>query len=159
MNAHSRHLDWKKYDSRVQTLERRLEALLSLPQYSGDDRRLARVYVGFGRLVVDRLEPTLVTHLTRAEEYARTNVFPEELEGVSHELGIVAQQLSYQESQSGIETDQPFLYQLLESCTRREFAIYPATDVEPVARMAAIGVPADDIESVVYSVYPELRSR
>ncbi|HEY0683285.1 MAG TPA: hypothetical protein VGD45_13210 [Steroidobacter sp.] len=33
-----------------------------------------------------------------------------------------------------------------------------ATDVEPVARMAAIGVPADDIERVVYSVYPELGS-
>ena len=156
MTTHSRALDWSLFDSRVQGLEKQLEALVSLPEYAGDDRRLARVYVGFGRLLADRLDPTLLGYLALAEQYAATGMFPEELEGVSRKLGAVSQQLAAQEAQSGIETDQPFIYKLLESCTVRKFTIYPTTDVEPVAWMAAAGVPADDIAHVVHSIYPEL---
>jgi hypothetical protein len=156
MTTHSRPLDWKLYDFRVQELEKQLEALVSSPEYSGDDRRLARVYVGFGRLLADRLEPTLVGYLTLAEQYAATGIFPAELEGISQKLGSVSQQLAAAEAQSGIETDQPFIYKLLESCTVRKFTIYPITDVEPVAWMAAAGVSTDAIAQVVHSIYPEL---
>ena len=156
MTTHSRPLDWKLYDVRIQGLEKQLEALVSLPEYAGDDRRLARVYVGFGRLLADRLDPTLLGYLALAEQYAATGVYPEELEGVSRQLGSDSQQLAAREAQSGIETDQPFIYKLLESGTVRKFTIYPATDVEPVAWMAAAGVAADDITHVVHSIYPEL---
>lgn len=156
MTTNSRPLDWKKYDSHVQSLERRFEALLSLPEYSSDDRRLARVYVGFGRLIEGRLDQTLLRLLALAEQYLSTGVFPDELENVSHELGSVSQRLARQDARSGIETDQPFIYQLLESCTRRKFPVDPATVVEPIAWMAAAGVSADDIAHVVRAVYPEL---
>jgi hypothetical protein len=156
MTTDSRPLDWKLYDFRVRALEQQLEALVSMPEYSGDDRRLARVYVGFGRLLEARLDPTLLGYLGLAEQYAATGVFPAELEGVSHQLGSVSQQLAARETQSGIETDQPFIYKLLESCTVRKFTIYPITDVEPVAWMAAAGVSADDVARVVHSIYPEL---
>ena len=156
MTSTSKLLDWKLHDSRVQDLEKRLEALVSLPEYAGDDRKLARVYVSFARLLADRLDPTLLAYLVLAEQYAATGVFPEELEGVSRKLGSVSQQLAARESQSGVATDQPFIYKLLESCTVRKFTINPLTDVEPVAWMAAAGVPADDIANVVHSIYPEL---
>lgn len=156
MTTNPRPLDWGKDDSHLQNLERRLEALLSLPEYSSDDRRLARVYVGFGRLLEARLDPKLARYLALAEQYLSTGVFSDELENVSRELGFVSQQLALQEWRSGIQTDQPFIYQLLESCTRRKFAVHPATDVEPVAWMAAAGVSTDDISYVVCAVYPEL---
>jgi hypothetical protein len=156
MTIHARPLDWKKYDVRVQSLERQLEALLALPECSGDDRRLTRVYVGFGRLVQDRLDPTLLGYLALAERYASTGVFPAELDGVAHKLALVSQQLAAQEAQSGVETDQPFIYKLLESCTCRKFSIQPTTDAEPVAWMAAAGIAAHDIAQVVHSIYPEL---
>jgi hypothetical protein len=156
MTSHARPLDWKKCDSRLQSLERQLAALLSMPEYSGDDRRLTRVYVRFGGLVKDRLDPSLLGSLALAEQYASTSVFPPELEGVSHQLGSVSRQLASQEAQSGVETDQPFIYKLLESCTCQKFSIDPATDAEPISWMAALDVAADDIAHVVHSVYPEL---
>jgi hypothetical protein len=69
---------------------------------------------------------------------------------------VVSQQRAAEEARSGIETDQPFVYKLLESCTCRKFSIDPATDAEPVAWMAAAGVPVDAVAHVVHSIYPEL---
>ena len=64
--------------------------------------------------------------------------------------------LQKQDVLQGRQTDQPFIYQLIESCTRHRFGLNPMTDVEPIAWMSAIGVPAQDIEAAVLNIYPEL---
>jgi hypothetical protein len=148
--------DWKRYDARVQLLEKKLEAFLGNEEIRKDDRRLARVYLEFAKLIFDRLSPDLKRYLELAQHYADTGVFPSELQDAWLVLDKLGASRRARDTIAGQETDQPFIHRLLESVTRRKFAIDPITDVDPIGWMAAIGIPVGEIERVVFGVYPEL---
>ncbi len=149
-------MDWS-LNAQSEDLERRLEVLLEDEQLRKDDRRLARVYITFCRLIADRLSPDLLAFLELAERYATTGIFPQDLEGVSAFIGKMAASERAADFQRGVKMDTQFILSLLEACTMKRFSIYPEMCAEPISWMTAAGVSIKKLEDAVLKEYPEIK--
>lgn len=156
MSDQPRAVDWSRYDGRTRSLEAHLQRILRSEPWAGDDRRLARVYMAIAKLLRSRMPGELIGYLDGLETLQNDPGNAVELNALSSRLGSAAWQAQAAQPPGGEESDQSFLYRLMESCTKTKFTIDPETDVEPIGWAVALGVPYDDLRKAVLDEYSEI---